>query len=122
MDGIKITKKGLLGFIRYKISMDRRWALRSLVVIYNEQEDDEKRFNSASHRNGRGFGKVDANALSAIAERFKRYCSVSEYDMTIIHRRMQKYSEQIYGLCNKPMLESQYRKYIISQERIIEGV
>ena len=122
MDGIKITKKGLQAFIKHKIATDDRWALRALVVVYNSQEDDEKLFGSAKKQNGVGFGKIDASIMCVIAERYKRGYGLSPKDMNTVHRRMQKYWRQILDKSDKAKLESQYRKYIIEQEQIIEGI
>ena len=121
MDGIKITKKGLQGFIKYMIKTDRRWTLRALIVIYNGQSEEEKRFSASSKRNNMGFNKIDAGRLSKVAERYKRHKCISDGDFTMARALLPKYWEQILNLSNRAVLESQYRKYIITQERIIEG-
>lgn len=119
---IKITKKALKEFIRYKVSSDDRWALRALIVIYNEQNEDEKLYGVANKQNGRGFGKIDASRMCPLAERYKRKHYLTPYDMITIHRVMKKYSRQLFDLSDKSKLESAYRKHIINHERIIENI
>ena len=121
MEGIPVTKKKLLAFIRYQLSTSERWAMRALDVIYAQQEPDEKLFNQASHRNNCGFDKVDARILSVIAERRKRHISLSARDIVTIMTRMKKYSRQIFELSDRAKLESSYRQYVISNESTIEN-
>jgi len=122
MDGIKITKKGLQGFIKYKIRNDRSWTLRTLVVIYNGQSEEEKRFSASSKRNNLGFNKIDAGRLTIVAERYKRTCDITDGNLSMAKALLPKYWEQVLNVSDRPKLERLYRKYIIEQERIIEGV
>lgn len=122
MKGIPITKKKLVAYIKYQLSVNHRWAFRALDVIYSKQEPDEQLFNYASHRNNWGFDKIDAKILSVIAERHKRNISMSARDIITIMTRMKKYSRQIYELSDKTKLESSYRKYVILNESQIENV
>jgi hypothetical protein len=121
MDGIRITKKGLQAFIKYKILNDRRWTLRTLVVIYNGQSEEEKRFSASSKRNNLGFNKIDAGRLSKVAERYKRHKAIGDSDFRMARALLPKYWEQVLNVSDRPKLEAQYRKYIIEQERLIEG-
>lgn len=122
MDGVKITKKGLKDFIKFMVDTNDRWALRALVVIYNEQSDDEKRFGVANRDNGRGFGKVDAGKMCPIAQRYIRYKRLNPYDMIKVHKVMRRYSRQLFDLSNMEILERHYRKYLINAERIVEEI
>ena len=122
MDGIRITKKGLQGFIKYKIRNDRSWTLRTLVVIYNGQSEEEKRFSASSKRNNLGFNKIDAGRLTTVAERYKRTCAITDGDLSMARALLPKYWEQVLNASDRAKLETQYRKYIIEQERIIEGI
>ncbi len=120
-DNIKVTKKALQGFIKYKISTNKTWALRALVVIYNDQDEDEKRFNIARKRNNVGFSKVDASEMCILAQKVRRKLTITSDNMNIIHRKMPKYWRQILDKCDRPKLDSLYRKYIIDVERTIES-
>ena len=120
MDGMRITKDGTKGFIRHMIKNDIRWALRALVVIYNQQDNEEKMFNSSNKHNGKGFGKVDASTLSIIAERYIRTKNISAHDIATVQTKIIRYAGQLYDLSDKQKLESQYKKYIIERELLIE--
>lgn len=122
MEGIKITKKNLLAFIKYQLTEDKRWAFRALEVIYAQQLPDEKLFNQASHRNNMGFDKIDAKILTVIAERQKRKIPMSTRDIITVMTRMKKYSRQVFELSDRNKLESLYRKYVIGNESVIEKI
>jgi len=120
MDGIKITKEGTKGFIRHMIKTNVKWALRALVVIYNQQDSDEKMFSSSNKHNGRGFGKVDASLLSTIAERYIRTNNISARDIVTVQNKVSKYAGQIYDLSDKTKLETNYRQFILNRENTIQ--
>jgi hypothetical protein len=122
MDGIKITKKGLGEFVKFKLQTDMKWSLRALVVVYEAQDDEEKMYSKASKRNKIGFNKVDAKRLTYIAEHFSRYKFLSEKSIETVQRLIPKYWNQILNVCDTEKLEGQYRRYIVNRETVIEQV
>lgn len=122
MDGIKVTKKGLKAFIKYKLRTDDRWALKALISLYNDQCEDERFTNSSNRRNGIGFNKIDASELTILARRYKRKLCLYPHELGMVKIKIPKYWEQILDKCDRVKLESQYRKYVIAQESLIEGI
>lgn len=122
MDGIKVTKKGLKAYIKYKLSTNDKWALKALLAVYDSQCEDEQFTGSANRRNGVGFNKVDASQLTVLARRYKRKLCLYPHEMAVVKKKIPKYWEQILNKCDEVKLHSQYRRYVIAQERMIENV
>ena len=120
MEGIKVTKKALKGFIKYKLRTDNQWALRALLFMYGSQTSEEQTYSYSTKRNGKGFDKNDAKKLSVIAECYKRYGKIGEDNLEVIKKSLPKYWEQILNSSDSIKLERAYRNHIVGNEQLVE--
>ena len=89
------TKKDRRAFIREKLTNDRRWAIRGLMVIYQAQTEDEKLTGHTREANGVGFTAFDDEILTSFAEQWMSKKFLSEKQIAFLHRKMPKYTNQI---------------------------
>lgn len=92
------TKKATLAHFKSMIECDDRWCCRALVRIYENQTDEEQVIYQVRERNGRGFNKIDANVMTAFAKRILNNQPLSERQMSLLHKRLPKYAEQLYNI------------------------
>jgi L-rhamnose isomerase len=90
------TKESIL----HLIDTDDRAVYRALVRLYSFQTADEQRVQDTKHTNGVGFSAFDAKTLSDIAERCKRYGSLTEKQTAYVRRRIRKYAGQLCDYAN----------------------
>jgi hypothetical protein len=100
-----IKKKQIESFIRNKISTDDRWALRTLIIMYEHQTADEKRVEQTNMNNSIGFTGFDAKLMTSFAKQYLSRAKDKELDarhlskkqMEIVKKTMQKYWKQVYN-------------------------
>lgn len=69
---------------------------RALMVVYANQTADEQATDTTRHHNGVGFTGADAEFLSDIAKKWKRYRSwASEKQRRAVLKAMRKYWRQL---------------------------
>jgi hypothetical protein len=80
-----------------KLSNDRGWARRALVVLYSFQTESEQLSQSTHDHNGAGFNSVDAYILSAFAKQLDQrgFLSPKQYD--ICFHKLPKYAGQLFN-------------------------
>lgn len=76
-----VTKDTINDFFAKHTSHEARAAFigRALVVLFNNQEEDEKRTNDTRHHNGIGFTGADAHSGSLTAKYFLRHGTLAEW-------------------------------------------
>ena len=89
------TKKAKQDYIREKVGTNRAWALRALVVIFNNQTDAEQAIDATTDANGVGFSGCDADILSSFAKQHLAGRNLSAKQMAIIFKKMPRYSRQL---------------------------
>ena len=92
---VKVTKKERKAFVRDKLTMDRRWAQRALLVIYSKQTMTEQVEGYTSEVNGVGFSGADSDIMSSFAKFLKKNEYLSPTQMTILHKIIPKYWKQV---------------------------
>jgi len=103
---MKITKKEQQSFIRTKLTTDRGWATRALLVIFNNQTEDEKATEQTVVENGIGFTGVDAQILTSFARQYttKGYLSPKQYNL--LFKKIGKYWRQILAVSDEHKLNA----------------
>lgn len=89
------TKKAKIDFIRERLQCDSTWAIRGLVKVYDYQTESEKNIQATTDSNGVGFSGIDGDILSSYAEQVKKGRTMSQKQMSVIHRTMPKYATQL---------------------------
>jgi hypothetical protein len=105
---MKVTKKELIKYLRNKLSKDRKWALKALLVIYNNQDYEEKQTKQTINHNGLGFDKFHSNILSSFAKRIINKKYLTSKQMKVLYNTISKYSLQIYNCSDKNKLTKLY--------------
>ncbi len=94
-----LTNKQREIFIKSMIAIDDRWALRALIVVYDNQTSDEQRGRYVDRMNGVGFTKSDARLMSVFAQLYKDK-GLTENQILQVKLRMPKYWKQILAVSN----------------------
>jgi len=82
--------------IKAKVSTDRRYAERAIVVIFERQTSDEQSSECTTHKNGVGFSAFDAEILSSFAKQLLSGRHLSEKQLAIAFKKMPYYSRQLF--------------------------
>lgn len=94
------TKKEKIAFIRDKLLLDQKWAVRGMLKIYDYQTASEQNIGATTDHNNVGFSGVDSEILSSFAEQVKKGRSLSEKQMTYVHKYMPKYAKQLQRIAD----------------------
>lgn len=92
------TKKETIAHFKEMIATDDAWCCRALVRIYERQTPEEQLIYHVKELNGCGFNKMDANVMTAFAKRILENKTLSQRQMDLLHKRLPKYSEQLYNI------------------------
>lgn len=94
------TNKARVTFVKQQLATNDAWVLRGLAAIYKYQTEDEKTSEETKHSNGVGFSGADANIMSSFAKQIARRGSLSEKQLVIARRKMQKYARQLVRIAS----------------------
>lgn len=87
--------------IQEKIRTNVSWTIRTLEVLFDRQEEDEKETYQTVYQNGRGFNGRDSEILTSFynqVQKRRRYNNpqlLSEKQMYICQKLLPKYWRQI---------------------------
>lgn len=97
------------GYIKKLLRTNDKALLRSIVLIYERQTDEEKYVNESINENSVGFSKVDAKEMGVIAQKIKRHEKLSEGELAKSRNKMQKYWKQLMVI-SKEKIEQRNRE------------
>ena len=90
--------------IKEKIQTDYGFAIKCLLIVYDNQRNDEKQIKQTKYHNNVGFNGTDAEFLSDCAERVIRWRQETEHQfpaplsprqMECVRKSLPKYWKQI---------------------------
>lgn len=119
-------KKEMISYLKYKLSTDKRWCLRALQRIFENQTYDQQIQNITKQFNKIGFNSNDAKIMSSIYQFYVQNDYLSMKQLNICYRIMPKYAKQIIQKVpsfNKQKLwkvmdnDKEYQKMINKQEQ-----
>jgi len=113
---MKVYKKDRKNFVRQKLQNDSRWALRALVVVFENQTVDEQNQEHTSHDNGVGFTGTDGNFFTSLAKQYLRRGSLTERQMVYVKKSMRKYWKQIIAASDTDKLDQMVLDWKVQQE------
>lgn len=87
--------------IRSKITSNRRWTERAIVVLFEYQTADEKQSLQTVHTNKVGFNGMDAAFLSDLAKRLKSGRHLTNDQLSAAQRMIGKYASQLIRIIEK---------------------
>jgi hypothetical protein len=108
----KITKKATREYLRYMLGVNKKWALKALIKIYNNQTADEIHSQETSEYNGIGFTGVDGKILTSFSKQYIKRDFLTPKQMDILMKKMPKYWKQIEFVSDKEQLKNQVEKWI----------
>ena len=100
-----VTQKVVSSFIKEKLKINDKWALRALDVVFNFQTEMEKNLLQTREHNNVGFTSFDAEFLTSLALQFRERGCLSPKQMSCLHKLIPKYWKQILSVSNKEKLE-----------------
>ena len=99
---IKLSDKDLL-----KPEEVKKWILtndaavkRAAVVLYEQQDGEEKAYGCSTKVNDRGFNRFDAPYLQGFAEKVLHNWDISARELMKARYKLLKYSKQIANITN----------------------
>lgn len=84
--------------IRFKLRFDNKWLIQALFRLYDCQTDFEKDIGRTVEKNYEGFNSMDSELLSSFVVQLKEKGYLTNNQMAITRRRMEKYSNQLYEM------------------------
>lgn len=75
--------------------------LKSIVLVYNNQTDEEKNKGESIEDNCIGFSKIDAKEMSDIAKKIKAGKALTKGELAKSRNKMQKYWKQLMIISKK---------------------
>lgn len=94
-------------YLQNLIKTNPKALLKSIVLIYDYQTEDEKNtFNSVEH-NHIGFNKFDAISMSELAQKIKRNIELTPKEIAYAKNVMPKYWRQLMKISKQ---KTEYRK------------
>jgi hypothetical protein len=101
---MKVTKKAQQEFIKAKLATNPIWARRALLKIYEHQTAEEQVIGSTVEDNNIGFTGADAFILTSFAQQLISKNYLSDKQMSIVMKKMKKYSRQILEVSDQEKL------------------
>lgn len=101
----KITIARRREFIRSMLKSNDQWALRALVIVFDNQTSDEQLTEDTRYHNGIGFTGADARFLSSLAKQYQLRGRLSDKQLYHLHKKMPKYCRQILDASDTQKLD-----------------
>lgn len=92
---MEVGDKKVKDFVKYMLSVNSKWAIKALTVIYTYQTNEEKNSLHTNELNGVGFGKFDAEILSSLCKQYNSGRPLTQNQLGVLFNRMPKYWKQI---------------------------
>jgi hypothetical protein len=96
-----MEKKWNVETIKHLLETNDDMVYLSLIQLYNQQDDIEKRLGETCINNGRGFNGVDSPFMSSCAEFYLKKKQLTPRQLTKVRKTIMKYSRQITNLANE---------------------
>lgn len=79
------------------------FVVKSLMLLYNLQTDNEQNAGTSIDNNGVGFNKLDAKILTSIAMQCKRTKHITSKQLNLCRSKLMKYAKQISKVANSEL-------------------
>ena len=87
--------------IKELIATNSQFVGRCLIKLFERQTAEEQNSDITIHRNGMGFSAYDADILSSMAKQFQRYGKLTDKQLYVARKKLQKYIKQLVRIANK---------------------
>lgn len=96
-----MDKKWKVEDIKQLLKTNDKILLKSILIIYSFQTEDEKESNDSCHDNGFGFNALDAEIMCDFAKGIIKYKHLTFKQLCIARKIMPKYAKQLTKVANK---------------------
>lgn len=111
------TQKQWEAYLKDLLWYNDNTLLKSILMIYDRQTEEEKRQGASIDNNNVGFTKVDAKEMGRIARKIKNGQQLTYAEMGMARRKMQKYWKQLMELLEQSkQLQERMATDILKQE------
>ena len=76
---------------------------RAIIQLYNRQTLSEKKVQAALLHNKQGFNHADSKFLSSLAEQINKNRVLSNKQLFVARKRLQKYANQLTNIANEKL-------------------
>lgn len=90
-------------YLQNLIRTNDRALVKSILVIYERQTDDEKYSGQTTEHNGKGFGKIDSEFFSQIVVQLKHGYPLTDRQIAVARNKMPKYWRQLMQVSKAKM-------------------
>lgn len=90
-------------YLKNLIKINDKALLKSIILIYNNQTNEEKNKGESIEDNKIGFSKIDAYEMGKIALKIKKGKPLTEGELAKSRNKMQKYWKQLMIISKRKM-------------------
>lgn len=90
--------KDRVAMLREKLAGDNAWAVRGLMLVYEQQTRDEQQSEETREWNKVGFSAFDAEILTSFAKRWQESRKLSPKQVALLRKKIPRYARQIEKL------------------------
>lgn len=90
-------------YLKNLVKTNDKALLRSIILIYNNQTEEEKNKEKSIEDNYIGFSKIDAYEMGQIAKKIKSGQPLTKGELAKSRNKMQKYWKQLMIISKKNM-------------------
>lgn len=93
------TQEQLIEYFKQMISTREDWAIRALIVVYENQTKSEQAQGSTHYTNNIGFRRAGSKKLSKYARIYKSGCELYPNVIEELKQEMPLYANQLVHQC-----------------------
>lgn len=105
------TQEEWKAYLQNLVKTNDKALLRSILVIYNNQTDEEQVTGESTEENDVGFTKWDAKEMTAIAKKIQRHEALTKGELAKSRNKMCKYWKQLMVVSQKTVARKQEEEY-----------
>lgn len=99
-------------YLKNLIKINDRALLRSIILIYNNQTNEEKEKGESIEENKVGFSNIDAYEMGRIAFKIKSGQPLSKGELAKSRNKMQKYWKQLMIISKRKIERKEFEEVI----------
>lgn len=104
------TQEEWKAYLQNLVKTNDKALLRSILVIYNSQTDEEQVTGESTEENDVGFTKWDAKEMTAIAKKIQRHEALTKGELAKSRNKMCKYWKQLMVVSQKNCCQETRRR------------
>ncbi len=104
---MNVKEKIIQNYMKKKLSSDRKWAIRALICIYNNQTNEEQIKRKTKYINSIGFNSSDACILTELSKFYLERNFLTDKQLNIVYKRIPKYWNQLWKISNQEKIIEQ---------------